>query len=166
MGPIRFRPRPSSVVSAFLAHLLLLPGAAGAADLSPSAQADLRRAYAAAALSTSEEPAVRAERRTREPSPGFMLGAALGAWTAAAAQLAFDLNNPAAAGPPHVSQTGHNDDALAQDCADETTAFTRLDSRAQALGLTPAAVTAAAGAPAMQAAAWQTRRMGPAPACR
>jgi hypothetical protein len=134
--------------------------------LAPAAQSDLRRAYAAASLSTSEEPAVRAERQARDPSPAFMLGAALGAWTAAAAQLAFDVRNPAGAGPPHASQTGHDDDAFAEDCADEKTAFSRLDSRSRALGLGPDQVIAIAGAPAAQAAAWQARKAGPPTACR
>jgi hypothetical protein len=129
--------------------------------------ADVRRAYAAAQLSTSEEPAVRAERSIQAPSPAFMLGAALGAWTAATAQLDFDIKNPTAAGPPHASQTGTDDEALRQDCADEMKAFTRLDSRAGALGLTAAQVVGAAGVADQELAeAWTARRTGPVKACR
>ena len=129
--------------------------------------ADIRRAYAAASRSTSEEPALRAERLAREPSPGFRLGAALGAWTAAHAQLDFDLNNPTAAGPPHVSQTGSDDEALGQDCADERTAFDHLQTGSSALGLEPAQVLAAAALsdPALLSA-WRARAAGPIAACR
>jgi hypothetical protein len=143
----------------------LMSASALAGALSPSDRADLRRAYEAAKLSTSEEPAVRAERRAREPSPGFMLGAALGAWTAAAAQLDFDLKNPTAAGPPHVSQTGADDEALRQDCTDEATAFMRLDSRAGVLGLAPVQVVEGAGVEKRVAQAWTARRAGPVRAC-
>jgi hypothetical protein len=144
----------------------LVSSSAFAAALTPSALADVRRAYAAAKLSTSEEPAVRAERAAHTPSPAFMLGAALGAWTAAASQLDFDIKNPTAAGPPHASQTGTDDEALRQDCADEITAFTRLDSRAGALGLTAAQVVGAAGVEKSLAETWTARRAGPVKACR
>jgi len=151
----------------FLTGMIGLVGSSALADeLSRSDLADLRRAYAAAKLSTSEEPAVRTERAAHPPSPAFMLGTALGAWTAAAAELDFDLKNPTAAGPPHASQTGPDDDALRQDCTDEITAFARLDSRAGALGLTPAQVVGAAGVDQGVAASWTVRRAGPVGNCR
>lgn len=96
-----------------------------------------------------------------------MLGAALGAWTAARAQLDFDLNNPTAAGPPHVSQTGSDDEALGQDCADDRIAFGHLQARSSALGLEPAQVLAAAAVAGPAAlAAWRARAAGPAAVCR
>ncbi|MGZ3399495.1 MAG: hypothetical protein ACXWKX_09570 [Caulobacteraceae bacterium] len=147
--------------------IALLPAVVLAAGLSPADQADLRRAYAASALSTSEEPAVRAERALRVPSTGFMLGAALGAWTAARDQLDFDLKNPAAAGAPHASQGAANLDAIDQDCREEKTAFDRLESRSRALGLEPSGVLEAAGSkdPAL-ARYWGARRSGgPSEAC-
>ena len=136
-----------------------------ATELSPADQADLKRAYAAARASTSEEPAVRGERMLREPSAGFMLGAALGAWSAAHEQLDFDLNNPSAAGPPHVSQGAPDAEAFDQDCHDELTAFGHLEARSQ--GLAPDAVTKAAAAPPDLSKAWIGRRAsGPAKVCR
>ena len=168
MGLVPSRLGPSALVVALAASPFALASIAGAAELAADAKADIARAYAAASSSSSEEPAVRAERARREPSFGFMLGAALGAWSTAHAQLDFDLKNPMAAGPPHMSQTGDNDDALAQDCAEEKTAFAHLDARAAALGLTPADTLAASGATdaAPLAAAWQARKAGPAQACR
>jgi hypothetical protein len=138
------------------------------AGLDGPGRSDLRRAFLVASMSTSEEPAVRAERRLREPSAGFMLGAALGAWTAAAAQLDFDLRAPNAAGSPHASQSGDNDDALQQDCAEEKTAFTRLDARAAGLDLDPKSVLrlAAVSIAAEILPRWLARRAGPADACR
>jgi hypothetical protein len=128
--------------------LVVLPGLgappARAAELTPAAQADLRRAFAMVGPSASEEPALRQARRAQEPSAGFMVGAALAAWINAAAQLDFDLKNPAAAGPPHVGQTGGDPEALIQDCLDEKTAFDHLDARTRSLGLTPEQVVAAA----------------------
>lgn len=163
----RLRRRLSSPLTAG-ALLVALGSPAVAAGLDAAGQADLRRAFAAASLSTSEEPAVRAERREREPSPGFMLGAALGAWTAAAAQLDFDIRNPTAAGPPHASQSGDNGEAIAQDCVEENTAFSRLDARAAALGPDPKSVLDLAGAPEPERtrSAWLKRRGGPVPGCR
>jgi hypothetical protein len=139
-----------------------------AAGLDGPGQSDLRRAFLAAGQSASEEPAVRAERRQREPSAGFMLGAALGAWIAAGAQLDFDLKTPNAAGPPHASQSGDNDEAIEQDCAEEKTAFARLDARAAGLDLDPKSVLrlAAVPAPADILPKWLARRAGPAAACR
>ena len=144
------------------------PAQAQAGALSPADRADLRRAYAAAALSSSEEPAVREERRLREPSTGFMIGAALGAWTAARDQLDYDLNNPQAAGAAHASQGPANLEAIDQDCREEKVAFERLTARADALAIAPADVLKAAGAedPALPEA-WRARRgQGPAATCR
>ena len=97
-----------------------------------------------------------------------MLGAALGAWTSARAQLDFDRDNPAAAGPPHVSQTGADDDALRQDCAEEAIAFQHLEARTAGLGLDPKAVAplAAASGADQILFRWQARRAGPDPICR
>ena len=105
-----------------------------AADLAAGDRIDLQRALKAVGPSSSEEPAVRLERQTREPSPAFMLGAALGAWASARDQLDFDLRNPAAAGAPHASQGAANADAIADDCSEEAVAFGHLDDRARALG--------------------------------
>jgi len=103
---------------------------------------------------------VRAERARGEPSAGFMIGAALGAWSAASAQLDYDLKNPAAAGPPHASQGAPVDEALDQDCREEKTAFDHLEARAR--DLDPAAIVQAAGAPdAALADAWRRRRDHP-----
>jgi hypothetical protein len=139
-----------------------------AAGLDGPGQSDLRRAFLAASASSSEEPAVRAERLQREPSSGFMLGAALGAWTEARYQLDFDLKTPGAAGPPHVSQNGANDEAIEQDCADEKTAFQRLDSRTASLGLDAKSVLQMAAAPGADAVLvrWLARRSGPDQGCR
>jgi hypothetical protein len=154
--------RPFLLLSAALAALAL---PARAASLSANDGADLKRAFAAAALSTREEPAVRSERARREPSSGFMLGAALGAWIAARDQLDYDLKNPSAAGPPHASQGPADLDAIGQDCSDETLAFSRLDKRSRALDLEPAEVLKAAAVPDPALPdAWRMRR-DHAPAC-
>lgn len=155
--------RPSSIL---LLAFALAPAAALAAGLSRGELADLKRGYAASALSSSEEPAVRAERDLREPSAGFMLGVALGAWTAARDQLDFDVKNPAAAGAPHASQGPPNLDAIEQDCREEQIAFDRLESRNRAAGLEPADALAAADVrdPGI-ASAWRSRRRGQSSAC-
>jgi hypothetical protein len=146
-----------------------LPAAVGsaawAAPLSAADLADLKRAYAASALASSEAPVVREERRLREPSPGFMLGAALGAWTAARDQLDYDLKNPQAAGPPHASQGPADVDAIDQDCREEEAAFERLEARGRTLSLDPSEVLEAAALPEPAVLdAWRARR-GHAPAC-
>lgn len=167
MGEAWLTGRRSSVAGAVL--IICLNGSSSfAAGLDGPGQTDLRRAFLIASTSTSEEPAVRNERRIHEPSAGFMLGAALGAWTSARGQLDFDLNNPAAAGPPHMSQTGDNDDALRQDCTDEKTAFERLEARASGLGLDAQTILTLSGAPNADQlqARWQARRAGPDRACR
>jgi hypothetical protein len=107
--------------------------------------------------STSEEPALRLARQSGELSPGFFLGAALGAWLNAAAQLQFDRDHPAAAGPPHVSQSGDDPDALAQDCAEEKLAFVHLQSHVQAMGVTAEQVAAAVPLDGDRLAAWRSR---------
>lgn len=155
-------PRALPVLCAGLSALAFT---ARAETLSAADIADLRRAFAAAALSTSEEPAVRAERSRGEPSAGFMLGAALGAWSAAHDQLDYDLKHPSAAGPPHASQGPADLDAIDQDCRDEQVAFERLESRSRALGAAPVEVLQAAAIPdPVLLDAWRARR-DHAPAC-
>lgn len=166
-GPAPRRFHPSPLILALV--VLPAPGAppARAAELAPAAQTDLRRAIVMVGPSGSEEPALRQERRAREPTPGFMVGAALAAWLNAAAQLDFDLKNPAGAGPPHVGQTGGDPDAMVQDCFDEKLAFDHLETRSRSLGLTPDQVVVAAGARQSGAlAAWRARRPEPVGACR
>ena len=153
-------------MSLVLAITALGGGSAGAADL-PSDVADaLRRGVAAVGPSSSAAPALREAGRTGEPSPGFRLGAALGAWINASLQLDFDRANPAGAGPPHVSQTGGDPDAFAEDCREETTAFAQLDAGARTLGARPDQVVAAANADLRTVSAWRTRQAGPPAPCR
>ena len=138
--------------------LVMIPAVALAAGISPSGFADLKRGYAAGSLSTSEAPAVRAERALREPSAGFLLGVALGAWSAARDQLAFDLEHPSAAGAPHASQGEADRDAIDQACGEEKVAFGRLEGRSREAGADEAAVVAAAGADSALPKAWKQRR--------
>lgn len=164
-GFLKARSSPAAVILLFAC----LHGSPSlSASLDGPGQSDLRRAFLIASMSTSEEPAVRAERLRGTPSAGFMLGAALGAWTSAYDQLDFDLHAPNAAGPPHASQSGDNDDALQQDCAEEKTAFERLDSRTAGLGLDPKSVLQLAAVPsaADSLPRWLARRAGPVGACR
>jgi hypothetical protein len=157
----------SPLILALVVLPALSPPAGRAAELAPAAQADLRRAFSMVGASGSEEPALRQERRAHEPSMGFMVGAALAAWVNAAAQLDFDLKNPADAGPPHVSQSGGDPDAMVQDCFDEKLAFDHLEARSRSLGLTPDQVVVAAGALQSGApAAWRARRSELVGACR
>ena len=149
---------------AIVAALLSLGATTAVAQ--PDLMGEIGRGAAAVSLSTSEEPALRVERRTREPSPGFLLGAAFAAWTNAAAQLAFDLANPTAAGPAHASQNGALDDFIAEDCREEGAAYRALESRSRALALDVGRVAAAAGASQVEADLWRGRRAGPAAACR
>ncbi len=149
-----------------LASLLALVIAAQAAA-GPLARAgeigadpiEVRRGLAAVGPSASDEPALRLERRTREPSAGFVLGAALGAWISAAAALDYDLKTP--------SGDGGDAEAIEQDCYDERTAFAHLEARWQALGITPRQAAAAAGVavPALLPA-WTLRQAGPSQRCR
>jgi hypothetical protein len=165
-GPAPRRIHPSPLILALVVLPALGAPAARAAEPAAAAQADLRRAFAMVGASGSEEPALRQEGRAREPTPGFMVGAALAAWLNAAAQLDFDLRNPAGAGPPHVSQSGGDPDAMVQDCFDEKLAFDHLEARSRSLGLTPDQVAAAAGAPQGAPAAWRARRSQTVGACR
>jgi hypothetical protein len=128
--------------------------------------ADLRRALTLVGPSTSEEPALRLERQTREPSPAFLLGAALGAWINAADQLDFDRDHPTAAGPPHASQSGGDPDALAQDCADEKLAFAHLKTRVEAMGMSAEQVAATASLDHGVLDAWRKRTAARPPICR
>jgi len=145
-------------ILALAVYALLAASPAGAAPIDPTVQADLRRGLATVGDKASDEPALRLERQTHEPSPGFALGSALGAWRNAAAALDFDLKNPAG--------DGDDSEAIANDCFDEKTAFAHLQSRAQSLGLTPDAVVAAAGLPqASLLDAWRARLSGPARRC-
>ena len=132
---------------------------AGAAALEPAALAELRRGVAAAGHWASDEPAMRLERKSRDPSPGFSLGAALAAWTNAAAQLDYDLKTP--------SGDGDDSEAIHLDCVDEAVALDHLESRRQALGLTPAEVLQAAGGfgPDLLGA-WRQRQSAPPKGCR
>jgi hypothetical protein len=125
--------------------------------------AEFHRAVAAVSLSSSPEPALRTEGATREPSPGFRLGASYAAWRNAKAQLDFDIANPTAAGPPHASQNGALGAYLADDCREEGAAFSALQAQMYALALDPEAVAAAAADPA---APIRARQAEPAPACR
>lgn len=136
------------------------------AELDAYQGADLMRAMTMVGPSTSEAAAVRAEQKAGEPSPAFLLGAALGAWTSARAQVAFDARSPEAAGPPHNSQSGDTGDYIRQDCAEEAAAFADLQSRSAALGLEPAQVLAAAVSDPAALPAWKARAAGPVAACR
>jgi len=152
-------PRRPALVLTILAVLLVGRSPVAAAELTGDAQADLRRAIAMVGAKTSDQPALREEGKTRPPSAAFALGAALGAWRGASALLAYDLVHP--------SGDGDDSEAIAADCFDEKTAFTHLESHAQALGLPPEQVVNAAGlADAGLLASWKTRRSGPPPRCR
>jgi hypothetical protein len=129
-----------------------------AAPLAPADKAELRRALAMVGPSTSEEPAVRLERRARDPSAAFMLGAALGAWESAAATLRYDLATP--------SGDGDDSEAIAEDCYDERIAFDHLETRTRGLGLTPSQVVEDAGLASGEVlTAWRARQAGASPRC-
>lgn len=141
----------------FLAALLMA-GAAQAAE--PTVQDEIRRGAEAVGGFTSEEPALRQERAAREPSPGFLLGAALGAWINAAAQLDFDLKNPQGIGPPHAHISQDGDNILREECREEAVAFDHLETRSKALGLAPETASPAS------ATAWRERSKGQPAGCR
>jgi hypothetical protein len=102
---------------------------------------------------------VRKESLTHEPSPAYMLGAALGAWIGAAAQLDYDLKTP--------SGDGDDSEAIGIDCFDERIAFDHLETRSRALGLAPPDVVEAAGlAGGPVLGDWRNREAGPAKRCR
>lgn len=152
-----------------LAMALALVAAAGQSRADESmtrVQADLRRALVLVGPSTSEEPALRHERQARDPAPAFLLGAALGAWINAAGQLDFDRDHPTAAGPPHMSQSGADPDALAQDCAEERLAFVHLQTRARAMAMTAEQVADAASVDPVIVAVWRARASKEPPICR
>jgi hypothetical protein len=131
------------------------PPVAGGVD-----PAEVRRGFILVGARASDEPALRLESQTHEPSMSFRVGAALGAWISAAAALDYDLKTP--------SGDGGDEEAIGVDCYDERVAFVHLETGLQALGLTPNMVTAAAGAldPAVSPA-WIARRREGAPArCR
>jgi hypothetical protein len=130
---------------------------AHAAAPAPAVAAEIRRGLATAGHSASIEPAMRTERSSREPSAGFTLGAALGAWINAAAVLDYDLKTP--------SGDGDDSAAIAEDCFDERTAFGHLERGRERLSLEPDEVLGAAdGSGAVEA--WRRRQAGPLPACR
>jgi hypothetical protein len=136
---------------ALAAATLAGPQVAAAAALGPTDAQDLRRAVEMVGASASEEPAVRRERETREPSAGFMLGAALAAWTNAAAILRYDLETP--------SGDGDDSEAIAIDCFDERTAFDHLEARVRTAALTaPYLIDVAHLSGVGRDAAWLARR--------
>ncbi len=118
--------------------VLLAPPVSIAQTAAPRVDtAEVRRGFTLVGPKASDEPALRLERQTREPSPSFALGAALGAWISATAILDYDLKTP--------SGDGGDDEAIGVDCYDERIAFTHLQARHQALGLTASEVVAATG---------------------
>ncbi len=148
-----------------LAIALTGVGLARAAE-PPTVQVEIRRAVGIVGGFTSEEPALRQERRAREPSPGFLLGVALGAWMNAAAQLDFDLKNPQAMGPAHAHLGKEANDLLRDECREEAVAFDHMESRAKALELTPEQVVAAGRvSDGGTVELWMQRRPGPPKAC-
>jgi hypothetical protein len=142
------------------------PGDVYAQALAPQAAADALRGFGMVSLSTSEQPALREERRVREPSAGFLLGSALAAWINAAAQLDFDLKNPAGVGPPHVALGGENTDYIAVECREEQQAFVTLESRRQDLSLPlPQAASFLERSGAEYLTAWKDRQSGAPAGC-
>lgn len=137
---------------------------ATAALAQPDLTAEIARGAAAVGMSSSEAPALRVERQTHEPSPGFQLGTAYRAWSNAAAVLAFDLANPTA-GPPHASQNGNLSEFIREECREEAAAFDAL-SRRLPPDLNITRVIFAAGGDAADAVRWTGRKAGPADACR
>lgn len=130
--------------------------ALGAPALAAEPVADLQRGFAAVGYSTSDEAALRAE---PVASQRYRLGAALAAWSNAAATLKYDLETP--------SGDGDDTATIEMDCYDEQRAFGHLEASRAALGLAdPAAVEGLAPAAAAPAVPWSARRSGPAPRCR
>jgi len=149
----------SSGLAAMAVSLIVALNQASAAPLDASGVADLNRAVAMVGPTTSDAPALRAESQTREPSLAFRMGAALGAWRSAAAQLDYDLKTP--------SGDGDDSGAIAIDCFDERGAFNHLEAARVALGLTPATVVSLAGMSKDDvASAWRSRQGGPPNRCR
>jgi hypothetical protein len=141
--------RPFSLILLIAAPTLLSAATPG---VDPTA---VRRGLALVGPRTSDEPALRLERQTGDPSPSFRLGAALGAWISAAAALDYDLKTP--------SGDGGDEEAIGVDCYDERVAFTHLEASRQALGLAPPQATAAAVAEPGVLPAWIGRQQAGAP---
>ena len=122
--------------------------------------AEVRRGLALVGSRTSDEPALRLERQTHEPSAGFELGAALAAWINAAAILDYDLKTP--------TGDGGDEEAIGVDCYDERVAFTDFEARRRALGFAPSRATEAAGVaePTVASALTARQRAGAPPRCR
>jgi len=119
--------------------------------------AEVRRGFLLVGARASDEPALRLERQTHEPSASLTLGAALGAWVNAAAILNYDLKTP--------TGDGGDDEAIGVDCYDERVAFTHLEARRQALDQPPSQVTSAAGlTDGAILPVWMNRQRGGAPA--
>ncbi len=149
--------RPLTVILLIAAQAVLqaAPIAAAQAVSTHVDPAEVRRGFARVGSQASDEPALRRERLTHEPSASFMLGAALGAWVSAAANLDYDLKTP--------SGDGGDAEAIGVDCYDERTAFAHLEARRQALDLAPSQATAEPGV----SSAWTARRRtGPPLGCR
>ena len=149
----------SNLLAALMISLIAGLSHATAAALDTSGVADLNRAMAMVGPTTSDAPALRAESKTREPSLAFRLGAALGAWRSAAAQLDYDLKTP--------SGDGDDSAAIAVDCFDERNAFNDLEAARLSLGLKPATVLSLAGLSGDDVAeAWRSRQGGQPDRCR
>jgi len=141
--------RPFTLILLIAAKAILSAGAPG---VDP---AEVRRGFALVGPRTSDEPALRLERQTRDPSPSFQLGAALGAWISAAAALDYDLKTP--------SGDGGDEEAIGIDCYDERVAFSHLEARRQTLGMAPSQAIAAAGVEPGVLPAWIGRQQTGAP---
>jgi hypothetical protein len=129
---------------------------AQSAQAAPQAQlvTEIRRGFTAAGHRTSDAPALRSE---AAPTPGFALGAALGAWINAAETLDYDLKTP--------SGDGDDSETIHLDCYDERLMLEHLEQRRAAAGLSPAEVLAAGGADAHLLAAWLKRQQAPVTGC-
>ncbi len=133
--------------------------AAAVVQVAAASMADVRRGVLAAGSKTSQQPALRQARESGEPSDGFKLGVALGAWSNATDQLSYDLKIP----------SGDGDDiaAIDLDCQEERVAFSDLQTYRQAAGLEMSAL-AGAGRPedADLTARLTARANGPVARCR
>jgi hypothetical protein len=149
-GAVSMNFRDKSPALALAAWLALGAGGARAADLS-----DAQKGFVAVGPSTSDAAALR---EAQTPSPAYRAGAALAAWRNATASLDYDVKNPSGDGV---------DGAVSLDCFDEKAAFADLDATRQALGVSPAAITAQAGlTDPLVAKAWVARQAGAPSACR
>ncbi len=151
--------RPWLLIPALVCGLSIDAYPAAAAELTDALKSELKRGLAMVGTRTSDEPALRLERQSHDPSPAFSLGSALGAWSNAWASLDYDLKNP--------SGDGNDSGTIASDCYDEKTAFIHLEARARASGLTPRQVVDGAGLSAAGVLAeWTTRPSDGPPRCR